>query len=273
MTTELTSAEQVGAVHTSSAAQTSDQTSTDQTSTVQAHRPYTDDQISVWLRGLLTIAWADGRFSEEEKNLIGEITQTELTPATDLGPVETIAPAMLAAAFGKNTSLGENFLRTAVMVAIADGVYSSAEDTVLHEFCTVLGLDPNLLAALRSTLNYQPPEADQPLEVTLSQAIERSAIAQPTLKHKAALKHEALKPMQEWLDHLDVKDARLARFLCQMIPSQCPFERDVTLFGQKIVHIPPMCQLNPLYEQMVGLRFRALSYLADDCREDVSRYC
>ena len=217
----------------------------------------------------MTIAWADGRFSEEEQALIGEITQTELTPATDLGPVETIAPAMLATTFGKNTSLAENFLRTAVMVAIADGVYSPAEDKVLHEFCTVLGLDPNLLAALRSTLNYQPPEElpKEPPEVMPSQAIGQSAIAQP------ALKHEALKPMQEWLDHLDVKDARLARFLCQMIPSQCPFERDVTLFGRKIVHIPPMCQLNPLYEQMVGLRFRALSYLADDCREDVSRYC
>jgi tellurite resistance protein len=267
MTTELTSAEQVGAVHTSSA-QTPVAQASDQTSTVQAHHPYTDDQISVWLRGLLTVAWADGRFSEEEQSLIGEITQTEFTPTTDLGPVETIAPAMLATTLGKNTSLAENFLRTAVMVAIADGVYSPAEDRVLHEFCTVLRLDPNLLAALRSTLNYQPPE-ESPQElpqelpqVMPSQAIVQLAIAQP-----------ALKPMQEWLDHLDVKDARLARFLCQMIPSQCPFERDVTLFGRKIVHIPPMCQLNPLYEQMVGLRFRALSYLADDCREDVSRYC
>ncbi|MFM7714540.1 MAG: Mo-dependent nitrogenase C-terminal domain-containing protein, partial [Microcystis sp.] len=27
-----------------------------------------------------------------------------------------------------------------------------------------------------------------------------------------------------------------------------------------------------LYEQLVGLRFRALSYLADDCQEDISEY-
>jgi hypothetical protein len=33
-----------------------------------------------------------------------------------------------------------------------------------------------------------------------------------------------------------------------------------------------LCKLNPLYEQLVGLRFRALSYLADDCGEDVSQY-
>jgi tellurite resistance protein len=246
MTTELTADEQIGAVHTSSA---------------QAQRsPYTDAQISIWLRGLLTVAWADGRFSEEEKTLIAEITQTELAPSTDLGPVETIAPAVLAATFGTNTSLSENFLRTAVMVAIADGVYSLAEDEVLHEFCTVLGLAPTLLAALRSTLNYRSPEIEHPLVAS------SAAIAHPP-------DHEPLKSMQVWLDHLDVKDARLARFLCQLIPAQCPFERDVTLFGRKIVHIPPMCQLNPLYEQLVGLRFRALSYLADDCREDISRYC
>jgi hypothetical protein len=83
---------------------------------------------------------------------------------------------------------------------------------------------------------------------------------------------DALTPLRHWLDGLDIQDPRVARFLCKMIPSQCPFERDVTLFGRKIVHIPPLCKINPLYEQMVGLRFRALSYLADDCGEDVTPY-
>lgn len=79
-----------------------------------------------------------------------------------------------------------------------------------------------------------------------------------------------MQPLKHWLDQLDIHDPEVARFLCKMIPSQCPFERDVTLFGRKVVHIPPLCKLNPLYEQLVGLRFRALSYLADDCQEDVS---
>jgi hypothetical protein len=57
-----------------------------------------------------------------------------------------------------------------------------------------------------------------------------------------------------------------------MIPAQCPFERDVKLFGDKVVHIPAMCKLNPLYNQLVGLRFRALSYLADEKGEDISAY-
>ena len=69
-----------------------------------------------------------------------------------------------------------------------------------------------------------------------------------------------------------MQNEKVAHFLCKMIPSQCPFERDVVLFGRKVVHIPAMCKLNPLYEQLVGLRFRALSFLADTCDEDVSRY-
>ncbi|OKH57096.1 Mo-dependent nitrogenase C-terminal domain-containing protein [Scytonema sp. HK-05] len=35
--------------------------------------------------------------------------------------------------------------------------------------------------------------------------------------------------------------------------------------------IPPLRKLNPAYEQVVSLRFKALSYLADECGEDVAR--
>lgn len=81
------------------------------------------------------------------------------------------------------------------------------------------------------------------------------------------------KPIRNWLDNVDVKNAEFARSICQMIPAQCPFERDVTVFGRTLFHIPPMCKLNPVYEQVVALRFRALCYLADVCGEDVSPYC
>jgi hypothetical protein len=83
---------------------------------------------------------------------------------------------------------------------------------------------------------------------------------------------DLLHPLKDWLDGLEMHDPRLARFICKMVPPQCPFERDIVLFGHKLVHIPPLCKLNPLYEQLVGLRFRALSYLADDCQEDISEY-
>lgn len=84
---------------------------------------------------------------------------------------------------------------------------------------------------------------------------------------------DLLRPVRRWLDNMKVSDRQLAHRLCQMIPSQCPFERDVNLFGKTLLHIPPMCKLNPLYEEVVSLRFRALCYLADECGEDVSQYC
>jgi tellurite resistance protein len=224
-------------------------------STVQS--PYSPEQIKVWLRGLLTIAWADGHFDEEEKSLITSITQDELAPNLDFfDAIEPLSPAELSGALGSDKAAAENFLRMAVMVALADGIYSSEEDDQLHSFCSALDLDHDILVSVRSTL-YDLKGGD-------GTASPRA----PEEGHSL----EPLKPAKEWLDQLEVSDPRLARFICKLVPPQCPFERDVKLFGRKIVHIPPMCKLNPLYDQLVGLRFRALSYLADDCGEDVSPY-
>lgn len=70
-----------------------------------------------------------------------------------------------------------------------------------------------------------------------------------------------------------IKSAKVARLLCQIIPIQCPFEHDIKLFDHTIFHILPLCKLNPFYEQVVNLRFVCLSYLADECGEDVTVYC
>jgi hypothetical protein len=86
-------------------------------------------------------------------------------------------------------------------------------------------------------------------------------------------KVDILQPLRQWLDNIQVRDRKLAHRLCQMIPAQCPFERDVKLFGKTLFHIPPMCKINPLYEEVVSLRFRALCYLADECGEDITPYC
>ncbi|KYC39266.1 nitrogenase [Scytonema hofmannii PCC 7110] len=86
-------------------------------------------------------------------------------------------------------------------------------------------------------------------------------------------KQDLLSPVRQWLDSIAIDNAKLAHFLCRLIPAQCPFERDITLFGRKLFHIPPMCKLNPVYEEVVYLRFRALCYLADVCGEDVTAYC
>lgn len=82
-----------------------------------------------------------------------------------------------------------------------------------------------------------------------------------------------LQPIRQWMESIEISSAKIAHFLCKLIPAQCPFERDIKLFGRKLFHIPPMCKLNPLYEEVVGLRFKALCYLADECGEDVTAYC
>ena len=102
-------------------------------------------------------------------------------------------------------------------------------------------------------------------------SIGSTAPATSNLHHSA--KFDLLKPLREWLDNLKISNPRLAHKLCQLIPSQCPFERDLNLFGHTLVHIPPMCKLNPLYDEVVMLRFKAMCYLADECGEDISQYC
>jgi hypothetical protein len=99
-------------------------------------------------------------------------------------------------------------------------------------------------------------------------------------KHQAASNHKSsqpkfdlLQPLRQWLDNLEIQNRKLAKAIAKYIPAQCPFERDIMLFGHKIGHIPPLCKLNPLYDQFVGLRFRALCYLVDQCGEDIQSYC
>lgn len=84
---------------------------------------------------------------------------------------------------------------------------------------------------------------------------------------------DILRPLRQWLDSIEVRNPKLAHRLCKLIPAQCPFERDVKFFGHTLFHIPPLCKLNPLYEEVVALRFRGLCYLADECGEDVTPYC
>jgi hypothetical protein len=86
-------------------------------------------------------------------------------------------------------------------------------------------------------------------------------------------KFTPLAPLRQWLEHLEVNSPNLAHFLCKLIPAQCPFERDIIFFGNTLFHIPPLCKLNPVYEELIGIRFRALCYLADICGEDITPYC
>lgn len=93
----------------------------------------------------------------------------------------------------------------------------------------------------------------------------------PPNYQKSGWFNRILKPLRGFVDGIQVKNYRFAHVICQVIPCCCPFERNISLFG-RTVHIPALCKLNPLYDEFVGMRFRALSYLADECGEDVTKY-
>lgn len=87
------------------------------------------------------------------------------------------------------------------------------------------------------------------------------------------------KRSQSWLQRIrhslsaiDINNPQLARFLCKLIPASCPFERDIQFFNHHLFHIPPLCKINPFYEEVVELRFKSLVYLAERCGEDITAY-
>jgi hypothetical protein len=106
--------------------------------------------------------------------------------------------------------------------------------------------------------------------------IKRLLIMEQVLRgnlHKRSGSFEVLKPIRQWINRWSIDNRLSAHRICKLIPAQCPFERDIKFFGRTIIHIPPLCKLNPFFEEFIGLRFRALCYLADECGEDVTQYC
>jgi tellurite resistance protein len=195
----------------------------------------------------MTIALADNEYSEQERNLFDQLSHSEdLEDGASFSDYEPISAAELATGLGKDPAIAQNFLRMAVMMALADGHYTESEDQMIQGFSKALHQEITAINELRQKLQAATPHDEH----------------HPDL----------LNPVKEWLDHLEIHDAKLANLICKVIPAQCPFERDVKLFGRKIMHIPAMCEINPLYDQLVGLRFRSLNFLADK-GEDVSKYC
>lgn len=79
--------------------------------------------------------------------------------------------------------------------------------------------------------------------------------------------------LQQWLNNLEIKQEQTARRIVKLIPAQCPFAKEIRAFDRVIVRIPALCKFNPLYEELIGLRFRALCFLADECGVDITPYC
>lgn len=64
------------------------------------------------------------------------------------------------------------------------------------------------------------------------------------------------------LEAIEVTNEEQATLLCSLIPSACPFARTIRLGTFKLV-IPPLCKVNPLYEDLMMLRFKAQCYLVE----------
>lgn len=112
--------------------------------------------------------------------------------------------------------------------------------------------------------------------IVLSSWIDNNLFTEVKPKSKLSFnwkKLDLLKPLRIKLEKIKIEDSELARRICRLIPSQCPFARKIEVFGRTLITIPPLCKINPLYEDLMMLRFRALCYLADECGEDISAYC
>ena len=186
--------------------------------------------VQCWLGALQQLALSDGDFDALEQQLLDQhLADLMDGEEVDWSAIDPPSDDSLRQAFGDDSGLADQFLRTAVLTALADGHLSVEEMELLQRWADLLGLGRERLQGL----------------------------------HPDELGHRPLDEIREWLDELEPSDPRVAAFIVSLIPSQCPFERDIVLFGHKIVHIPPMCKLNPLYEQLVGLRFRCLNSLPE----------
>ncbi|MBO3462117.1 Mo-dependent nitrogenase C-terminal domain-containing protein [Aetokthonos hydrillicola Thurmond2011] len=55
---------------------------------------------------------------------------------------------------------------------------------------------------------------------------------------------------------------QIAQIICRVIPDSCPFEQTF-IVGNKAIHIPPLCKLNPFYGALIQVKFKASTFLAE----------
>jgi hypothetical protein len=82
-----------------------------------------------------------------------------------------------------------------------------------------------------------------------------------------------LQSLRQWLESIEIHNQKIAHLVCKIIPAHCPFERKIKFFERTLLNIPPLCKFNPIYDQLIELRFKSLIYLADECGEDITLYC
>ena len=99
------------------------------------------DHAEAIARGLIAIAKADGSIHEREAALIADFYSSTTDRPIDMAALDradAVDGAYLAATL-PSAELRELFLKTAVLLAYADGNYSAAESKVISGFAAALG--------------------------------------------------------------------------------------------------------------------------------------
>jgi hypothetical protein len=78
-----------------------------------------------------------------------------------------------------------------------------------------------------------------------------------------------LRSVRQGFESMEIHNSKVARLLCKIIPAHCPFERRIQFLQHTILYIPPLCKLNPFYDQLVELRLKSLAYIVEECGEDI----
>ncbi len=86
--------------------------------------------------------------------------------------------------------------------------------------------------------------------------------------HRSTPAIRPLAPLRTWINEFDVRNVWVAQWICHLIPNTCSAGYDLDLFGQTWLHLPSPCELNPLTEELIDLRFRAADFLYEQANPE-----
>ena len=104
-------------------------------------------------RGLFAIARADGRLHEREAGIIAQLYADVADHPSQLGTLERSPkpePAAHPSELGRK-EVRELFIKTAVLLAFSDNVYSPGEAKLIAEYAGAMGIDKAALAELENS--------------------------------------------------------------------------------------------------------------------------
>jgi hypothetical protein len=76
-----------------------------------------------------------------------------------------------------------------------------------------------------------------------------------------SLSSHLLAALKEQINTLEVHNIQVAKWICRVIPNTCSTGYDLRFWGRTWLHLPSLCELNPLTDELVDLRFRAADFL------------